>query len=467
VTLPGALDDRFPDLRAGVRTLVMGILNLTPDSFSGDGVSGGPDAALRRAEALVAAGADILDVGGESTRPGHTPISEDEELHRVVPALERLAGRVSIPISIDTRKAAVAEAALAAGATIVNDVSGLTHDPRLAEVTSKAGATLIIGHWRRRHPATPGSPPAGPVQSNEQADGGDLAEPGDVIAWLAGGLAASVRIATAAGVPRTRLVVDPGLGFGKLPPVSIEILGRLRELRAYVGLPMLIGASRKGFVGAVLDQPVDQRLEGSLATVALSAQAGIDAVRVHDVEPAVKVARMSEAIVYGWSDPMPTWTPIYLGLGANLGDRAETIARAMQELDAHREIRVLRRSSLYETAPIGVVDQPAFLNTVVEALSTLSGRPLLDAVKRVERTLGRQARERWGPREIDIDILLHGATRLEEPGLEVPHRAMWERLFVLEPLAELRPDLSGPDGRPIGDHVRAMKASQDARSLGW
>jgi dihydropteroate synthase len=426
----------------------MGIINLTPDSFSGDGVRGGPDAAVRRADALVAAGADILDVGGESTRPGHELVPEEVELARVLPTLERLAGHVPVPISIDTRKSRVAEAALAAGASIVNDVSGLTFDPRLPEVASKAGASLIVGHWRPRQPDNPD-------------------EPIDLVDWLAGGLAESVRVATDAGVPRTSLIVDPGLGFAKLPPVSIAILGRLRELRSRLGLPMLIGASRKGFVGAVLDRPVQGRLEGSLATVALSVSAGMDAVRVHDVEQAVKVARMSEAIIYGWSDPMPAWTPIYLGLGANLGDRAGTIARAIQELDAHREIRVLRRASLYETAPVGITDQPAFLNTVVEALTTLSGRPLLDAVKRVERTLGRQSRERWGPREIDVDVLLHGATRLEEPGLEIPHRRMWERLFVLEPLAELRPDLAGPDGRSIRDHVRALKASQEARSLGW
>jgi dihydropteroate synthase len=426
----------------------MGILNLTPDSFSGDGVHGGPDAALRRAEALVAAGADILDVGGESTRPGHDLVPEEVELARVLPTLERLAGRISVPISIDTRKSRVAEAALAAGASIVNDVSGLTFDPRLPEVASKTGAGLIVGHWRPRQPDNP-------------------AEPTDLVDWLAGGLAESVQIATAAGVPRTSLIVDPGLGFAKLPPVSIAILGRLREIRARLGLPMLIGASRKGFVGAVLEQTVDDRLEGSLATVGLSVSAGMDAVRVHDVGPATRVARMSEAIVYGWSEPMPTWTPIYLGLGANLGDRAGTIARAILELDAQREIRVLRRASLYETAPVGVTEQPAFLNTVVEALTTLSGRPLLDTVKRVERTLGRQSRERWGPREIDIDVLLHGAARIDEPGLEVPHRSMWERLFVLEPLAELRPDLTGPDGRAIGNHVAALKTSQDAHSLGW
>ncbi|MGE3911865.1 MAG: dihydropteroate synthase, partial [Chloroflexota bacterium] len=259
--LPGSLNPRHLTLRAGVRTLVMGILNLTPDSFSGDGLEGGIEAALARADAMVAAGADILDVGGESTRPGHEPVSEATELARLFPFVERLAQQVSVPISIDTRKAAVAEAALAAGATIVNDVSGLTHDPRLPEVAARAGATLIIGHWRQR-----------------TAD-----DPADVVDWLTAGLADSVRIATAAGVPRTRLMVDPGLGFAKLPPVSLAILRRLRDVRARLGLPMLIGASRKGFIGAVLDQPVQDRLAGSLATVAMSVAGGADAVRVHDV----------------------------------------------------------------------------------------------------------------------------------------------------------------------------------------
>lgn len=445
MSLPGALHPQFPHLRAGVRTLVMGILNITPDSFSGDGLAGGPDAAAARAEALVAAGADILDLGGESTRPGHDPITAEAEMARVLPVLNRLAGRLSVPISIDTRKSKVAEAALAAGASIVNDVSGLTHDPELAAVAAHAGAPIIIGHWRRRKPD----------------------DPADVIDWLTAGLAESVRTATAAGIPRTSLIVDPGLGFAKLPPVSLAILRRLREVRARLGLPLLVGASRKGFIGAVLQRTVDDRLAGSLATVSMSIASAADAVRVHDVEPAVQTARMSDALVYGWDDRMPTWTPIYLGLGANLGDRAGTIARAIQELDAEREIRVLRRASLYETAPVGFTDQPVFLNTVVEALTTLAGRQLLDTVKRVERTLGRQSRERWGPREIDIDVLLHGAARLSEPGLEVPHRMMWERLFVLDPLTELRPDLVGPDGRSIGAHVRELRLSQEGHSLGW
>ena len=443
--LPGALHDQFPQLRAGVRTLVMGILNITPDSFSGDGLAGGPDAAVARAHALVTAGADILDLGGESTRPGHAAISTEEELARVIPVLKLLAGRLPVPISIDTRKAEVAEAALAAGASIVNDVSGLTHDPRLAVVAATAGAPLILGPWRQRQPD----------------------DPADVIDWLTAGLADSVQMATNAGISRTHLLVDPGLGFAKLPPVSLAILRRLREVRARLGLPLLVGASRKGFIGAVLQRTVDDRLAGSLATVSMSVAAGADAVRVHDVEPAVQTARMSDALVYGWDEPMPSWTPIYLGLGANLGDRAGTIARAVQELDAEREIRVLRRASLYQTAPVGVTDQPVFLNTVVEALTTLAGRQLLDTIKRVERTLGRQSRERWGPREIDIDVLLHGAARLSEPGLEVPHRMMWDRLFVLDPLAELRPDLVGPDGRTITAHVHDLRQSQEGQSLGW
>jgi dihydropteroate synthase len=442
---PGLLHPRLTRLHGGAQTLVMGILNITPDSFSGDGLAGGVDAALARAEEMVAAGVGILDLGGESTRPGHADVPADEELARVVPVIERLAGRVSVPISIDTRKASVAEAALAAGASVVNDVSGLHFDPRLVDVARVADAPVIIGHWQRRAPD----------------------DDRDLLVWLTEGLAESVRLATAAGIPRTRLMVDPGLGFAKLPPVSLEILGRLRELRAALGLPLVIGASRKGFVGAVLDAPMNQRLAGSLATVALSAAAGADAVRVHDVAPAVHVARMSDAITFGWSDPQPVWTPVYLGLGANLGDRTGTIARALQQLDGLRGVRVLRRASLFETAPVGVTNQPGFLNTVVEALTTLSPRALLTAAKGIEQTLGRQSRERWGPREIDIDILLYGDQHINEPGLIVPHTHLWDRRFVVAPLAELRRDLEGPDGRNITDHVQRLAATQEARSLGW
>jgi 2-amino-4-hydroxy-6-hydroxymethyldihydropteridine diphosphokinase len=190
-------------------------------------------------------------------------------------------------------------------------------------------------------------------------------------------------------------------------------------------------------------------------------------VRVHDAGPSVRVARVADAIARGWSEPPATWTPVYLGLGANLDDRIGAIAAAVRLLNDHHDIQVVRRSSLYETAPVGLTDQPAFVNTVVEAVTTLTPIALLDAAKDVERALGRQQRERWGPREIDVDILLYGDETVDGPSLTVPHPRIWERLFVLAPLADLRPDLAGPDGRPIAEHVRDLAGQQEARSLGW
>ena len=238
---------------------------------------------------MVAAGADMLDLGGESTRPGHEPVSaEESSLRGCCPVLERLAGRLAVPISIDTRKAVVAEAALAAGATIVNDVSGLDLDPRLRRGGGAAGRDADRRALARS-------------AADDQAD---------LIDWLAGGLAESVRTATAAGVPRTDLIVDPGLGFAKPPPVSLEILGRLRELRARLGLPLLIGASRKGFIGRVLDSQVEDRLEGSLATVAMS----VAGRRRRRPGPRRRPERARSPACptpsrYGWSEPMPTLDP--------------------------------------------------------------------------------------------------------------------------------------------------------------
>ena len=430
-------------LQVGSRTLVMGVLNLTPDSFSGDGLDGDLEGALRRGRAMVAAGVDLLDLGGESTRPGSGPTPEEIELVRVVPAVERLAAELPVPISIDTRRARVAEAALAAGATIVNDVSGLDFEPRLADVAASSGAGLVIGHWRQR------------------------ADDGDLIAWLAGGLAQSVARARAAGVRRTQMIVDPGLGFAKAPPLSLEILGRLPELRAMLGLPHLIGASRKGFIGRVLDLPVEERLEGSLATAVLAVAGGADLVRVHDVPEAVRAVRMADAIVRGWREEPIHWTPIYLGLGANLGDRVANLALTIRRLTQSRAVRVIRRSGLYETAPVGVTDQPPFLNAVLEAETTLPPGDLLALLKEIEAGLGRQPGPRWGPRPIDLDILLYGDEQVAEPDLTIPHPALWDRLFVLAPLTELHPDLPAPDGRTVAEWVAARADPKAVRALGW
>lgn len=270
----------------GAKTYVMGIVNVTPDSFSGDGLRGDTDAAVAQAEAFVRDGADVIDVGGESTRPGAAFVSVDEEMARVVPVIAALAARLPVPISVDTYRAAVAEAACAAGATMVNDVWGLHHDPALAGVVARCGAALVVMHNRSAKPAVDslgGQYPA-------------VRYAGDIMAEILAWLAESVARAEAAGIPRTQVIVDPGIGFGKTPAQSLEAMRRLGELGA-LGLPVLVGTSRKGFIGRTLGLPIEERLEGTAATVALAIAAGADIVRVHDVRAMARVAAMSDAIV--------------------------------------------------------------------------------------------------------------------------------------------------------------------------
>jgi len=267
-------------LPLGERTLVMGILNMTPDSFSGDGLGANLDAAVARAQAMQAAGADIVDVGGMSTRPGAEEISTDQELARVVPLVRRLASEIDLPISIDTYRATVAEAALAAGAVIVNDITGLDADPALAAVVAAQGAGLVLMHIQGR-PRT--------MQHNPHY--GDLL--GEIHAYLW----ASRDRAIAAGVPPTHIWADPGIGFGKTGDHNLQILRRLGELRS-LGMPILIGTSRKWFIGSILGgRPPAERVSGTGATLVLGVAHGADIVRVHDVGPAVDVVRVADAIV--------------------------------------------------------------------------------------------------------------------------------------------------------------------------
>ena len=268
----------------GARTYVMGILNCTPDSFASDGLSTGRGAAanvetaLQIAAVFVRDGADILDVGGESTRPGAHAVTAEVELQRVVPVIERLARELPVPLSVDTTKGVVAEAALAVGATVVNDVSGLQADAGVAAAAANAGAVVIAMHnqrnWQRR----------------------------DVIGDIRAGLALAMRTAEQAGVPVERVILDPGFGFGWRPEHNLEMLRRMGELRT-LGRPLLIGTSRKSTIGRVLNLPVEERMEGTAATVALAVANGADIVRVHDVREMVRVARMSDAVVRGWSPP--------------------------------------------------------------------------------------------------------------------------------------------------------------------
>jgi dihydropteroate synthase len=260
----------------GTRTFVMGIVNVTPDSFSGDGLLTARDplaAALAQARSMVAEGADILDVGGESTRPGHDDVRAEEELGRVIPVIAAIREALpEIAISVDTTKPAVAEAALAAGANLVNDVWGVATDDALVRVAAAHGAPLVLMHNR--------------------------AEPRyhDLVAEVIADLAAAIERAVQAGIPRERLIVDPGIGFGKTAEQNVEMLGRLGEL-GVLARPILLGTSRKSTLGLILDLPADQRLEATLATTALGIAAGVDLVRVHDVEANVRAARTADAII--------------------------------------------------------------------------------------------------------------------------------------------------------------------------
>ena len=264
----------------GSRTYVMGVINVTPDSFSGDGVGTDADAAARQAVDFEEWGVDIVDVGGESTRPasiyeGAKPVSADEELSRVIPAIKAMAGVLRVPISIDTYRASVAREAIAAGASMLNDVWALQRDPDIAGVAARAGVPVVLMH-------------------NQEGTEYDDPVP-DVI----GGLRDRVERAVQAGVDVQKIIVDPGIGFGKTAEQNLEILRRLEEF-GQLGRPLLIGTSRKSTIGYVLDLPVDQRIEGTAATVALSTAGGADIVRVHDVKEMVRVARMSDAVVRGW-----------------------------------------------------------------------------------------------------------------------------------------------------------------------
>src|SRR6266853_2072630 len=268
----------------GERTLVMGVLNVTPDSFSDGGKFFDPERAIEQALAIEQAGADLLDIGGESTRPGSAGVSAKEELARVLPVLQALRGRLKIPVAIDTQKSEVAEAALDAGAQIINDISGLKSDPRIAEVAARRGVPLILMHMR----GEPRTMQAGPFAR-------------DVMKDVLQGLRKSVAAARRAGVAKSQIIVDPGIGFGKSFAQNYELLQKLPQL-AKLGYPILVGTSRKGFLGATLARdgkpaPPEERIWGTAATVTASILNGAHIVRVHDVAEMVQVARVADCLL--------------------------------------------------------------------------------------------------------------------------------------------------------------------------
>jgi dihydropteroate synthase len=255
----------------GTRTFVMGIINATPDSFSGDGIARDTAAAVELARAMVDAGADMIDVGGESTRPGHKPVSDEEEAARVLPTISSLRAALDVPISIDTYKPSVAERAIELGADMINCVWGAI--PAVTQAAARARVPLVVMHNRAAPDYT-----------------------GDVVDEVIASLARAAQDAIETGVPAEHIIVDPGIGFGKTPEHNIEILRRLREFRDALPYALLVGTSRKSFIGKITGLPVERRAFGTAASVALSIAAGADIVRVHDVAEMVSVARVADAI---------------------------------------------------------------------------------------------------------------------------------------------------------------------------
>lgn len=254
------------------KTYIMGILNVTPDSFSDGGKFNNLDAALYHAEEMIREGADIVDVGGESTRPGHTVISEEEEIARVTPVLEALKARFDVPLSIDTYKAPVAQAALQAGADLVNDIWGFRHDPRVARLTAQYGAACCLMHNRNEA-----------VYENFLED-------------MVKDMEICLSIAREAGVPEDKIMLDPGVGFGKTYEMNLEAINHVDILHR-LGFPLLLGTSRKSVIGLTLNLPSDQRVEGTLVTTVLGVLKGCAFVRVHDIKENKRAIQMTEAIL--------------------------------------------------------------------------------------------------------------------------------------------------------------------------
>ena len=273
---PAALQIGGVTFEWGTRTFVMGIVNATPDSFSGDGTLD-PARAAEQAARMVEDGADLIDVGAESTRPDFPAIDAAEEWRRLEPVLRAVRAAVRSPVTVDTSKAVVAERAFEAGADALNDVRGLRADAALAPLLSRFGKPAVLMHNQRGRPFG-----------------------GDVIADVRAGLEASVELAQRAGVERASLILDPGVGFGWTPAQNLELLRRLEGLRT-LGHPLLLGTSRKSTLGLVLDRPVEERAWGTAATIALGVRSGVDIVRVHDVREMADVARMADAVVRGWT----------------------------------------------------------------------------------------------------------------------------------------------------------------------
>jgi dihydropteroate synthase len=418
---------------------LMGILNVTPDSFSDGGRHFDPAAAVARAKAMVAEGAAIVDVGGESTRPGHLPVSEAEELRRVVPVLEALAADFDAPISIDTSKAAVAREAARRGACVINDVWGMQRDPDMADAVAETGSAVVVMHNR------------------------ESADPTiDILDDVERFFERSLNLAAGAGVPFGRILLDPGVGFGKTRQQNHSCIWNLDRFRRF-GAPILVGLSRKSFIGGIIDAEVDRRLPGTLAADTIALVRGASVLRVHDVAENRAALAVFMALK-GAAAPLSAAKPedhgrarIVLALGGNVGDKVLSLRRALRAIAGEPGIELTAVSRLYRTPPWGKTDQDWFVNACALGRTSFKPEALLERMKALEVELGRASAERWGPRVIDIDLIAYDDVALKTERLTLPHPELFNRAFVLVPLAEIAPDLV-IGGVQVGDAATRLEA---------
>ena len=408
----------------------MGVVNVTPDSFSDGGQWYGADAAIAHGLELVAQGADIVDVGGESTRPGAQRIPAEEELRRVGPVVTELV-RAGVPTSIDTMRAQVAEFAVSQGVQLVNDVSGGLADPDMARLVAAAGVAYVVMHWR-----------------GHSRDMYARAVYQDVVAEVRDELARRVDEVTKAGVSPDRLVIDPGLGFGKRGEHNWPLLASLAELSVLGGrrFPVLVAASRKRFIGRLLagpdgePRPFSGSDDATMAITALAAAQGAWCVRVHQVTGNVDAVRVAAA----WRDARRN--DAVLAIGSNLGDRLGILRAAVTEIANLPDTEVCLVSPVYETDPVGGPAQPEYLNAVLTIRTGLAARELLGQLNRIEAAHERVREVRFGPRTLDIDIISYSDQTSDDPVLTLPHPRAWERAFVLVPWHDIDAEAALPEG---------------------
>lgn len=421
--------------------ILMGILNVTPDSFSDGGEHADVPAALAHAEHMVQEGAAIIDVGGESTRPGAQPVSEEEELSRVLDVVRELAGR-GLCVSVDTRHAGVARACVEAGASIINDVSGF-RDPAMVEVAKDCDAGLVVMHMQ----GEPATMQDGPAYH-------------DVVAEVRDYLAARAAELEAAGIAHGRICIDPGPGFGKTPKQTIELVRNFQEFR-HLGYPVMAALSRKGYIGYAyhIDEPAE-RDRASAAEALMACELGASVVRTHNV------ACTAEAL----KDLRPY---VLLGLGCNVALVAEPgeeregkiaqLNKAIGDLCMLPDSQIVDVSGFYESEPAYYLDQEPFVNAVVLMRTGLPPKELLGYLHAIENSLGRVREVENGPRTCDLDILDYQTYVYDGDVLALPHPRVCERDFVVKPLLEILPGHALADGTAVGSVPEADRVGAAVR----